>query len=45
VAAAIAVILLGSTAAMAVTFNVDVSVGWINSTGTCVGVDNCLGFR
>lgn len=44
VAAAIAVIALGSTAAMAVTFNVDVSVGWQNASGQCVGPDTCLGF-
>jgi hypothetical protein len=45
VAAAVAVIVLSSSAAMAVTFNVDVSVGWINTTGTCVGADTCLGFN
>jgi hypothetical protein len=45
VAAAIAVIVLGSTAAMAVTFDVDVSVGWINTSGTCTSGTSCLGFN
>jgi hypothetical protein len=30
--------------ASAVTFTVEVQVGWINSTGTCTGGDACLGF-
>src|SRR4029453_8477476 len=45
VAAAIVVIGLGWTAAMAVDFNVEVSVGWINTTGTCTSGTTCLGFN
>ena len=45
VAAAVAVIVFSASAAMAVTFNVQVDVGWIISSGTCAeGGTACLGF-
>ena len=43
--AAVAAVLGWSSMASAVTFQVDVQVGWINSTGTCTGGGSaCLGF-
>ena len=43
--AAVAAVLGWSSMASAVTFTVDVQVGWINSTGTCTGGGSaCLGF-
>lgn len=45
VAAAFAVIGLSSSAATAVTFDVDVAVGWLDATGTCSAGNTCLGFN
>jgi hypothetical protein len=45
VAAVVAVIVFSASAAMAVTFNVQVDVGWVISSGTCAeGGTACLGF-
>jgi hypothetical protein len=46
VAAAVAVIVLSSDAAMAVTFDVEVTVGWLANTATCTTTvtADCLGF-
>jgi hypothetical protein len=44
VAAAVAVIVLSSAAAMAVTFNVAVTVGWSTGGAHCVPDTDCLGF-
>ena len=41
---AIAAVLGFAGLATAATFNVEVQVGWINSTGSCDGGSNCLGF-
>lgn len=45
VAAAFAVIGLASSPATAVTFDVDVAVGWLDATGTCTSGNTCLGFN
>src|SRR5262245_28731074 len=41
-----AFLVLSSTAAMAATFTVDTTVGWLNNTATCAPVNNaCIAFN
>src|SRR5688572_9618762 len=42
--AALAAVIGWSSTAMAVTFNIEVSVGWVDATGTCSAGSTCLGF-